>query len=103
MGLRASIILGDRGGDVWELRHVGRAGGAQPTASADMRSRLDPASIVRIALYWFVGFVVGSLILGAFEGNPFRTNLVYGLKTGILAAVVVAALLALVRVARTRS
>jgi hypothetical protein len=46
-------------------------------------------------LYWLAGFVIGSLILGTWKGNPFVDNLVYGLWTGALAGLVVAAVIAL--------
>jgi hypothetical protein len=44
---------------------------------------------VRIGVYVLVGFVVGSLILGTIKGNPFFTNLTYGLWTGALAGAIV--------------
>jgi len=44
---------------------------------------------VRIGVYVLVGFVIGSLILGTIKGNPFFTNLVYGLWTGALAGALV--------------
>jgi predicted tellurium resistance membrane protein TerC len=44
---------------------------------------------VRIALWVFVGFIAGSLVTGGLEGTDFETNLSYGLKTGVVAAVVV--------------
>jgi zinc transporter ZupT len=44
---------------------------------------------VRIGIYVLVGFVVGSLILGTIKGNPFFTNLVYGLWKGALAGAIV--------------
>jgi hypothetical protein len=47
-------------------------------------------------LYWLVGFVIGSLILGTWKGNPFVDNLVYGLWTGALAGLVIGGVLAIV-------
>jgi hypothetical protein len=47
---------------------------------------------VRVGVYVLIGFVVGSLILGTIKGNPFFTNLVYGLWTGALAGAIVAVL-----------
>ena len=47
---------------------------------------------VRIGGYVLIGFVIGSLILGTIKGNPFFTNLTYGLWTGALAGVIVAIL-----------
>jgi predicted tellurium resistance membrane protein TerC len=44
---------------------------------------------VRIALWVFLGFVAGSLITGGLEGTAFGTNLSYGVKTGVVAALVV--------------
>jgi hypothetical protein len=44
---------------------------------------------VRIGGYVLIGFVIGSLILGTIKGNPFFTNLTYGLWTGALAGVIV--------------
>jgi hypothetical protein len=46
----------------------------------------------RIGVYVLIGFVVGSLILGTIKGNPFFTNLVYGLWTGAIAGAIVAVL-----------
>jgi hypothetical protein len=40
---------------------------------------------LRLGVYVLVGFVIGSLILGTIKGNPFVTNLVYGLWTGAIA------------------
>jgi ABC-type enterobactin transport system permease subunit len=45
---------------------------------------------LRLGVYVLIGFVVGSLILGTIKGNPFVTNLVYGLWTGAIAGAVVA-------------
>jgi ABC-type enterobactin transport system permease subunit len=45
---------------------------------------------LRFGVYVLVGFVIGSLILGTIKGNPFVTNLVYGLWTGAIAGAVVA-------------
>jgi hypothetical protein len=45
---------------------------------------------LRLGVYVLVGFVIGSLILGTIKGNPFVTNLVYGLWTGAIAGAVVA-------------
>ena len=45
---------------------------------------------VRIGVYVLIGFVIGSSILGTIKGNPFVTNLVYGLWTGAIAGAVVA-------------
>jgi hypothetical protein len=47
-------------------------------------------------LYWLVGFVIGSLILGTIKGNSFVDNLVYGLWTGALAGIGVGALTAVI-------
>ena len=47
---------------------------------------------VRIGGYVLIGVVIGSLILGTIKGNPFFTNLTYGLWTGALAGVIVAIL-----------
>lgn len=47
---------------------------------------------LRIGLYVLVGFVIGSLILGTIKGNPFLTNLTYGLWTGALAGAIVGVL-----------
>lgn len=47
----------------------------------------------RVGLYFLVGFVVGSLILGTIKGNAFVDNVVYGLWTGAIAGVVVAVVL----------
>jgi hypothetical protein len=44
---------------------------------------------VRIGVYVLIGFVIGSLILGTIKGNPFVTNLTYGLWTGALAGAIV--------------
>jgi hypothetical protein len=44
---------------------------------------------VRIGIYVLIGFVIGSLILGTIKGNPFFTNLTYGLWTGALAGAIV--------------
>lgn len=44
---------------------------------------------VRIGVYVLIGFVIGSLILGTIKGNPFFTNLTYGLWTGAIAGAVV--------------
>lgn len=44
---------------------------------------------VRIGGYVLIGFVIGSLILGTIKGNPFLTNLVYGLWTGAIAGAIV--------------
>jgi hypothetical protein len=49
-----------------------------------------------------LGFVVGSLILGTIKGNPFVTNIVYGLWTGAIAGAVVAVIYAGVSAARQR-
>jgi hypothetical protein len=43
----------------------------------------------RLGAYVLVGFVIGSLILGTIKGNPFLTNIGYGLWTGAIAGVVV--------------
>jgi ABC-type enterobactin transport system permease subunit len=45
---------------------------------------------LRLGVYVLIGFVIGSLILGTIKGNPFVTNLVYGLWTGAIAGAVVA-------------
>ncbi len=58
---------------------------------------------IRIGLYVFAGFVVGSLILGTTKGNPFLDNLVYGLWTGALAGVVVGLVVFGVQRARRRA
>jgi len=58
---------------------------------------------VRIGVYVLIGFVIGSLILGTIKGNPFLTNLTYGLWTGALAGAVVAVLALGVTAARRRS
>jgi hypothetical protein len=47
---------------------------------------------VRIGGYVLIGFVIGSLILGTIKGNPFLTNVVYGLWTGAIAGAIVAIL-----------
>lgn len=47
---------------------------------------------LRIGVYVLVGFVIGSLILGTIKGNPFLTNLTYGLWTGALAGAIVGVL-----------
>jgi hypothetical protein len=47
-------------------------------------------------LYWLIGFVVGSLVLGTIKGNSFVDNLVYGLWTGALAGLVVGSVLAVI-------
>jgi hypothetical protein len=52
---------------------------------------------VRIGVYFLIGFVIGSLVLGTIKGNPFFTNLTYGLWTGALAGTLVFGLLALRR------
>ena len=44
---------------------------------------------VRIGGYVLIGFVIGSLILGTIKGNPFLTNVVYGLWTGAIAGAIV--------------
>jgi hypothetical protein len=44
---------------------------------------------VRIGGYVLIGFVIGSLILGTIKGNPFLTNLVYGIWTGAIAGAIV--------------
>jgi hypothetical protein len=44
---------------------------------------------LRIAGYVLIGFVIGSLILGTIKGNPFLTNVVYGLWTGAIAGAIV--------------
>jgi hypothetical protein len=44
---------------------------------------------VRIGGYVLIGFVIGSLILGTIKGNPFLTNVVYGLWTGSIAGAIV--------------
>ena len=44
---------------------------------------------VRIGIYVLIGFVIGSLILGTIKGNPFFTNVVYGLWTGAIAGAIV--------------
>jgi hypothetical protein len=51
----------------------------------------------RLALYVLVGFVVGSLLLGANKGNPFVDNLLYGLWTGAIAGAVTALAYGLLR------
>ena len=43
---------------------------------------------VRIGGYVLIGFVIGSLILGTIKGNPFLTNVVYGLWTGAIAGAI---------------
>lgn len=43
----------------------------------------------RIGGYVLIGFVIGSLILGTIKGNPFLTNVVYGLWTGAIAGAIV--------------
>ena len=55
---------------------------------------------VRVGVYVLIGFVVGSLILGTIKGNPFVTNIVYGLWTGAIAGAVVAVIYAGVSAAR---
>jgi hypothetical protein len=57
---------------------------------------------VRVGFYVLLGFVVGSLILGTIKGNPFVTNVVYGLWTGAIAGAVVAVVYAGVSAARQR-
>lgn len=57
---------------------------------------------VRVGVYVLIGFVVGSLILGTIKGNPFVTNIVYGLWTGAIAGAVVAVIYAGVSAARQR-
>lgn len=57
---------------------------------------------VRIGLYVLIGFVIGSLILGTTKGNPFVTNVVYGLWTGALAGAIVAVVVFAVVAARSR-
>lgn len=47
---------------------------------------------LRIGVYVLIGFVIGSLILGTIKGNPFLTNLTYGLWTGALAGAIVGVL-----------
>ena len=49
---------------------------------------------IRVGVYTLLGFVIGSLILGTAKGNAFVDNLVYGLWTGALAAIIVGGLLA---------
>jgi hypothetical protein len=44
---------------------------------------------LRIGGYVLIGFVIGSLILGTIKGNPFLTNVVYGLWTGAIAGAIV--------------
>lgn len=51
---------------------------------------------LRIGIYVFIGFVVGSLILGTVKGNAFSENIVYGLWTGAIAGAVVAVLVLVV-------
>jgi hypothetical protein len=58
---------------------------------------------VRIGVYVLIAFVIGSLILGTIKGNEFVGNLVYGLWTGAIAAVVVAVIYAGVSAARQRA
>ena len=55
---------------------------------------------VRVGLYTWLGFVIGSLILGTIKGNPFVDNLVYGVWTGAIAAVVVGVVIALLEARR---
>ena len=55
---------------------------------------------IRVGLYWLIGFVIGSLILGTYKGNSFADNLVYGLWTGALAGIVAGAVIALLERAR---
>jgi hypothetical protein len=57
---------------------------------------------VRIGVYVLIGFVIGSLILGTTKGNPFFTNLVYGLWTGAIAGAIVAVIYAGVMSVRQR-
>jgi hypothetical protein len=57
---------------------------------------------VRLGGYVLVGFVIGSLVLGTIKGNPFLTNVVYGLWTGAIAGAVVAVISLGVRAARQR-
>jgi hypothetical protein len=57
---------------------------------------------VRIGGYVLIGFVIGSLILGTIKGNPFLTNVVYGLWTGAIAGAIVAVLYLGVTAARRR-
>jgi hypothetical protein len=58
---------------------------------------------VRIGAYVLIGFVIGSLILGTIKGNPFLTNLVYGLWTGAIAGAIVGLLVFGVLAVRRRS
>jgi ABC-type enterobactin transport system permease subunit len=57
---------------------------------------------VRLGAYVLAGFVIGSLILGTIKGNPFLTNVVYGLWTGAIAGAVVAILVFSVLAVRRR-
>ena len=57
---------------------------------------------VRIGIYVLIGFVIGSLVLGTIKGNPFLTNVVYGLWTGAIAGAIVAVLYLGVTAARRR-
>ena len=61
-----------------------------------------PKRALRIGIYVLIGFVIGSLILGTMKGNPFFTNLTYGIWTGALAGAVVALLYLGVASARRR-
>jgi hypothetical protein len=58
---------------------------------------------VRIGGYVLIGFVIGSLILGTIKGNPFLTNVVYGLWTGAIAGAIVGVLVFGVLAVRRRS
>ena len=57
---------------------------------------------IRVGVYTFLGFILGSLILGTYKGNPFIDNLVYGLWTGALAGAVVGVVIALSERRRNR-
>jgi hypothetical protein len=50
----------------------------------------------------FVGFVVGSLVLGTIEGHAFGDNVTYGAKTGLPAGVLVGLVLLVVDRLRAR-
>lgn len=54
------------------------------------------AKALRVGAYTLVAFVVGSLVLGAIEGNPFDTNLEYGLRTGVPAAIILGAIMGVI-------